>query len=99
MWYIDKLIENLLVHHNHKFFSSLRIILLCFGDYELEKVILNFSLLMEQEFCTTVRILKMLQAEVTSSASLVLGNHYALDTLTASKEELVRPSVKSVASM
>lgn len=54
MWYNDKLIENLLVHHNYKFFPSLRIILLCFGDYELEKVILNFSLLMEKEFCTTV---------------------------------------------
>ena len=66
--------ENPLVYHNSKFFSALRVLFPGFGDYELEKAILNLSMVMEQEFNTTMQTLNILQSEINSLASVVLQN-------------------------
>ena len=44
------------MYHNSKFFSALKVLFLSFGDYELEKVILNVSMGMEQQFNTTMEL-------------------------------------------
>lgn len=62
----------------------LRLLFPNFGDYKLEKAILNLSVVMGQEFNTTMQTLKILQSEVKSLASVVLQNHHAPDPLSAS---------------
>ena len=51
--------ENPLMCHNSTFFSALRIFFSSFGDNELEKSILNLSMVMEQKFNTTMQTLKI----------------------------------------
>ena len=55
-----------------------------FGDYKLEKAILNLSMVMGQEFNTTTQTLKILQSEVKSLASVEFQNHHVPDPLTTS---------------
>lgn len=71
------------MYHKCKFFSALRVLFPSFGDYELEKAILNLSMVMLQEFNTTMQTLKILRSEIDSIASVVLQNRRAVDALTA----------------
>lgn len=48
---------NPLVCHNSKYLSGLRVLFLSFGNYKLEKVILNVFMVIEQEFNATMQIL------------------------------------------
>lgn len=71
--------ENPLMHHNSAFFSALRIFFSSFGDNELEKSILNLSMVMEQKFSNTMQTLKRFQSDVNSFDSRVLQSHCVLD--------------------
>lgn len=71
--------ENPLMHHNSAFFSALRIFFSSFGDNELEKSILNLSMVMEQKFSNTMQTLERFQSDVNSFDSRVLQNHCVLD--------------------
>lgn len=74
-------VENPLVYHNSKFFSALRVLFPSFGDYELEKAILNLSMIREQEFNITMQTSKTLQSEADGLESVMLQNRRALDML------------------
>lgn len=58
---------------------SLRVFFSSFGDYELEKSILNLSMVMEQKFNTTMQTLKIFQSDINSFDSGVLQNHCVLN--------------------
>ena len=60
------------MYHDSEFFSVLKILLPNFRGYELEKVILNLSIVTEQELKTSMQTLKILQFKVNSLASGVL---------------------------
>ena len=60
------------MYHNSKFFSALKTLLQNFRGYELEKVILNLSIVTEQELNTSMQTLKIFQFKVNSLASGVL---------------------------
>ena len=76
--------ENRMIHQNSRFSSALKILFPSFRDGELEKAILNLSMIMEQGgFNTTMHALKILQSEGNSLASGGLQSHHVLDTVTA----------------
>ena len=78
------IIENWMIHQNSRFSSALKILFPSFRDGELEKAILNLSMIMEQGgFNTTMHALKILQSEGNSLASGGLQSHHVLDTVTA----------------
>ena len=79
--------QNALVYHSSEFFSALRVLFPSFGDYELEKAILNLSMVMEQEFNATTQTVKIFQSEMSTPASVGLQSQRALDTLTAQQGE------------
>lgn len=79
----QKIVENPLVYHNAMLFSVLRILFFVFGDYELEKMILTLFMVIEQEFSTTLQILRRPQSEVNSLAFVLFQTPHALDTLAA----------------
>ena len=60
------IIENWLVYHKSKFFSVLRSFFLGFGTYELEKAVLNLSIVTEQEFNIGMQMSEACQSKVNS---------------------------------
>lgn len=77
------IIKSPLVYHNSKFYLVLRTLFLAFGTYEIEKIVLNLSMVVEQELSITVQAFGALQLEVNSVASVLFQNHCNLDALTA----------------
>ena len=70
-------VENLLGCHHCKIFVALRISFPSCGNYELEKVILNLSMVIEQEFAIT-QTWELPSQKLTALASAVLHVHPAL---------------------